>query len=231
MNKLTKEIIRSMHPIAALIAYSSEDRYNRDEYYLELRNIGDTGRMGAGKPVSQRFMQSLTERFAVKSSSVPHGEIPEGMRFADTREEKYIWHSPPCKKFMYFKKELNIPNGAYSIPGLVWMVWREQLYLFAYKSKRLSSDNRLYSAPFFNVNPECGNVCLGNAKLAKPETLSFENFIKYWEDKFFLSEFTHITGKNPTRSNLVLVIKNSIHMFDNEELIHVQKLKFNDLLK
>ena len=231
MNKLTKEITRSMHPVAALIAYCSEDGYGRKEYYPELRNINDVGRMGAGKPVSQQFIQSFTESFDVKSSSVPHGEIPVGMRFADTREEEYIWHCPPCRKYMYFKKDLNIANGAYCIPGLVWMVKREQLYLFAYKSKRLSSNTQLYSAPFFNVNPVSGSVCLGNAKLQKPETLSFENFIKYWEDKFFLSEFSHLTGGNPTKRNLTLVIKNSADMFDNEELIPVKKLKFKDLLK
>jgi len=231
MNKLTKEITRSMHPVAALIAYCSEDEYGRKEHYLEFRNIRENGMMGAAKPVSFQFIQSLTERFALKSSSVPHGVIPKEMLFADIREEKYIWHRPPCRKFMYFKKELNIPNAAYCIPGLVWMVQREHLFLFAYKSKRLSSNTQLYAAPFFNVNPGNGSVCFGNAKLRKPEILDFENFIKYWENMFFLSEFSHVIGGNPTKQNLALVIKKSTDVFDHEELKPVEKLKFKDLLK
>jgi PRTRC genetic system protein B len=231
MNKLTKEITLSMHPVAALIAYCSENDYGRKEHYLEFRNISKNGLMGAGKPVSTCFIRSLTESFSVKSTSIPHGEIPKGMWFADTREEKYIWHRPPCRKQMYFKKDLNIPNGTYCIPALIWMVKRETLYLFAYRSKRLSSDTQLYAAPFFNVRANSGDVCLGNAKLKKPDDLTFLNFLNYWEAKFFLSEFSHLLGSNPTKHNLVLVIKNSIDVFDNEELKPIKKLKFKDLMK
>jgi len=220
-----------MHPTAAFIVYCCGDEYNRKEHYLEFRNIGNTGMMGAGKPVSLRYIQSLTESFSVKSTSIPHGEIPKMMWYADTREEKYIWHRPPCRKQMYFKKDLNVPNGTYSIPGLVWMVKREILYLFAYTAKRLTVNAQLYSAPFFNVNHDSGSVCLGNAKLKKPEDLTFLNFLKYWEDKFFLSEFSHLLGSNPTKHNLVLVMKKSVNVFDNEELIPVEKLKFKDLFK
>jgi PRTRC genetic system protein B len=230
MNKLAKEITGLMHPTAALIAYCSEDDYCRKSHYLEFRNISNNGIMGAGKPVSLEFIQSLAESFSVKSTTIPYGEIPKELWFADTREEKYIWHRPPCKKQMYFKKELNIPNGTYAIPGLVWMVKRENLYVFAYKSKRLSHNSQLYSAPFFNVNAGSGSVCLGNAKLKKPENLTFLNFLNYWEDKFFLSEFTHVLGSNPTKHNLVLVTKKSIDVFDNNELKPVEELKFKNLI-
>jgi PRTRC genetic system protein B len=231
MNKLSKEITLSMHPVAALIAYCSEIEYRSKEFYLEFRNISKNGTMGAGKPVSLQFIQSLAESFSVKSASSPYGEIPNELWFADTREEKYIWHRPPCKKHMYFKKDLNVPNGTYAIPGLVWMVKRETLYLFAYKAKRLSSDTQLYAAPFFNVRANSGDVCLGNAKLKKPEDLTFLNFLNYWESKFFLSEFSHFLGSNPTRHNLVLVMKKSTDEFDNEELMPIKNLKFKDLLK
>jgi PRTRC genetic system protein B len=153
------------------------------------------------------------------------------MWYTDTREEKYIWHRPPCRKQMYFKKDLGVSNGTYAIPGLVWMVKRETLYLFAYRSKRLSSDTQLYAAPFFNVRANSGDVCLGNAKLKKPKVLTFLNFLKFWEDKFFLSEFSHLLGSNPTKHNLVLVMKKSVEEFDNEELKPIKNLKFKDLLK
>ena len=56
-------------------------------------------------------------------------------------------------------------------------------------------------------------------------------FLKYWEEKFFLSEFSHLLGKNPTKTNLVLVTMNSALAFDNAELLPVKKLKLKNLLK
>jgi PRTRC genetic system protein B len=231
MNKMTREIARMMRPTAALIAYSSEDENWQKDYYLEFRKIGKEGMMDAGKPVSIKFVQSLAESFCVESSSVPYGEIPKGLLYVNTREGNYVWHTSLCRKYLYFKSSLNIPNGEYSIPGLVWQVKRESLHLFAYKTKRLTSGTQLYAAPFFNVNPNSGSVCLGNAKLKLPEKLTFPMFIKYWEEKFFLSEFSHLLGDNPTKTNLVLVTMNSIMAFDNDELIPIKKLKLKNLLK
>ena len=231
MNELTKELTRSLIPAAALIAYICEDDFSRREYFLECRSINKDGLMGAGKPVSQHFIQSLTENFSAGASSVPHGEIPQKMLYADTQKGKYVWHSPPCRKYMYFKTGLNIPNGEYTLPGLVWKVDGKILYLYAYRAKRLTSGTQLFSAPFFNVSPQSGNVCLGNASLKMPETLTFCNFLKFWEDKFFLSEFSHVSGGNPTKNNLVLVVKNSVQSFDNNELTPIKKMKLKTLLK
>ena len=230
MNKITKELTLIFQPAAALIAYACETDYRKSEYYLELRKIGKDGIMQAGKPVSRKFIQSLAENFTVETSSVPHGEIPRELMFANTREGKYVWYSHPCSKFLFFKSSLNIPNGKYFVPGLVWQVKDETLYLFAYKAKRPTSNMQLFYAPFFNVN-SCGSVCLGNSKLELPEKLTFQEYIKYWEDKFFLSEFSHVLGDNPTKSNLVLVTLNSIQNFDNDELRTIKKLKLKDLLK
>jgi PRTRC genetic system protein B len=232
MNNLTKEISRLMQPTAALIVYYCDDSYLRRNYYLELRNINKSGLMEAGKPVSLNFIQSLTDNFSIKSSSsAPHGEIPKRLLYADVREGKYVWYSLPGIKYMYFKSDLNIPNGEYCLPGLVWMVAGKSLYTFAYRSKRLKPCTQLFSAPFFNVRPNDGSVCLGNAKLEQPENLNFLNFLKFWEDKFFLSEFSHILGSNPVRNNLVTVIKNSVTSFDSKELIPIKKMKLKNLLK
>ena len=231
MNKLTKEITRTMKPSAALIAYTCEDLYGQNKYFLELRHIDNDGLMGAGKPVSKNFVKSLVDNFSDHASTVPHGEIPERLLYADSRKQKYVWHTPPCSKYMYFKSILKIPNGEYCIPGLVWNVNDNSLSMYAYGAKRLTPNTRLFSAPFFNVNPNDGSVCLGNASLKMPETLTFHNFLKFWEDKFFLSEFSHVTSRNPVKNNLVLVVKKSVHSFDNTELLPVKKLKLKELLK
>jgi hypothetical protein len=107
---------------------------------------------------------------------------------------------------------------------------KESLFLFAYKAKRLTFGTQLYAAPFFNVNMD-GNVCLGNAKLKLPEKLTFQMFFKHWEEKFFLSEFSHVLGNNPTKTNLVLVTMNSARVFDNAELLPIKKLKLKNLFE
>lgn len=231
MNRITKHVTRAMRPAAALIAYVCENDYLRNEYHLEFRNIRKDGLMGAGKPVSRKFVQSLIENFTMESSSVPHGEIPQKLLFVHTRKSKYVWHTPPCRKYLYFTNNLNIPNGEYHIPGLVWKVEGESLYLFAYKTKSLTSDSQLYSAPFFNVNTWDGSVCLGNARILVPGCNSFDIFIQCWEDRFFLSKFSHVLGSNPTKSNLVLVTLNSTQAFDNEELKPIKKLKLKNLFE
>ena len=230
MNRFTRELTRTMQPKAALIAYICDDGYSNN-YYLECRKIGKDGLMGAAKPVSLKFIQSLIENFSESASSIPHGEIPEGLLYADNRKEKYVWHHSPSKKHLYFKDNLNIPNGKYCLPALVWSIEHNSLSLFAYKAKRLTASTQLYSAPFFNVNSTDGKVCFGNANLKLPENLTFQNFIKFWEDKFFLSEFTHILGSNPIKNNLVTVFKNSVNSFDNRELKPVKKLILKNLFQ
>ena len=132
---------------------------------------------------------------------------------------------------MFFKRDLNIPDGEYWLPGLVWHTERGLLNLYACKSKRVSPNMRLYAAPFFNVSSQSGSVCLGNASMKQPGELTYHSLIKYWEEMFFLSEFSHISGNNPTRTNLVLVVKNSTDTFDNDELIPISNRKLKDLLK
>ena len=232
MNTLTKELTRALKPVAALIAYRMQNNGYRSEYYLEARSIGNDGMMGTGKPVTRRFMESLAESFTKDMSTTPYGVLPQGMLYADPRKgrEKYVWFTPPQKRRLFFKRELNIPDGEYWLPGLVWHAERNLLNLYACKSKRPSPNMCLYSAPFFNVSPS-GGVCLGNASMEQPGELTYHTLIKYWEDMFFLSEFSHISGRNPTRTNLVLVVKNSIKTFDNNELIVIPKRKLKDLLK
>jgi len=231
MNKLTRQITRAMRPKAALIAYACEKDYLNSEYFLELRRIGRDGMMEAGKPVSRKFVQSLVENFTVESSSVPYGAIPKGLLYVHLREEKYVWHTPPCRKYLYFTGSLNIPNGEYCIPGLVWMVKGESLFLFAYKAKRITANTQLYSAPFFNVRPKEGSVCLGNARVLVPEKNTFDFFIRGWENRFFLSKFSQVLGGNPTKTNLVRVTLNAKQSFDHSELLPIKKLKLKDLLK
>ena len=223
MNELTKKLQQVMVPKAALIAYEySDGRYGHGTYYLELHPINDRGRMEAAVPVTYEFMDSLVEYYTDNRQDVPHGKIPANMLWCDTRKghERYIWYNPPGKRQMFFSERLNIPDGTFHVPGVIYRVSGDRLEIFAYKGEAPAEDSPLFLAPFFNVTGS--SVCLGNASLTPPENMTFSKLLEHWEKRFWLSEFSHLGGsRNPTESNLVSVTEKArTNPFDYNELIH-----------
>jgi len=209
----------------ALIAYKDA---NEHSYYIESHDINAKGQMKAGVPMSEACITELVSSFSQEQIVTPTGLIPPNLLFSDNRlgHQTYIWYNPPGKQMMYFSEKLNIPDGEYRIPGLVYVAKGERLNIYSYKGKK---PTQLYKAPFFNTSN--GSVCLGNAKIAYPQKPSFFDIIKYWEDKFWLTEFSHLGGGgNPTKNNLVLVTKNSKEVFDYKELIPMN-ITLKDILK
>ena len=234
MNELTQNIQKMMVPKAAIIAYKYEDRRNSDtRYFIELRPIGKSGQMGAGIPVTYEFMNTLLESYTEEMSGIPAGRVPENMLACNPRkgQEKYVWYNPPGRRRMYFTKGLNIENGEFNLPGIIYVVERGGLNVFAFKGERPGMDDRLCKAPYFNVNATSGSVCLGNASLQIPEAPTFDRWLEYWEKRFWMSEFSHLGGGgNPTRSNLVLVTEKARNNpFDENELLLSEK-RLKDLL-
>lgn len=195
------------------------------DYYVNMHNIDKMGRMGAGFPLSTRCITEIAGKFSKEEIQTPHGTIPENMIFVDNRINrlKYVWYRPPERRMMYFAKDLNIPDDFYHVPGLLYVVNDKKLNIYAYKGKKPNS--QLYYAPFFNVTN--GSVCIGSPKIKCPESPTFEEFIKYWEEIFWKTEFSHLGGNtNPTKDNLVVVTKKSKESFDYNQL-----KKSNTLLK
>ena len=195
MNELTKQLQEIMVPKAALIAYEyQEGHYASGSHYLELRPINKKGRMEAGIPVTYEFMDSLVESYSDGNRRIPHGWLPPNMLWCDTRRghESYVWYNPPGKRRMFFKNDLNIGDGMFHVPGVIYIIKNERMDIFAYKGKKPDGRTPLYLAPFFNVTG--GNVCLGNSTLEKPESLDFHTLLEYWEKRFWLSEFSHLGG-------------------------------------
>lgn len=232
MNELTKHMQQIMHPKAALIAYGCETtKYSSSSNYLELRPINKQGKMGAGIPVTYEFMNSLVESYAEIMNGTPHGRIPRNMLWCDIRKgrERYVWYNPPRARKMYFKAELNIPDGTFNVPGIIYVVEQEHLDVHAFKGKTPGDKTELYLAPYFNVTG--ASVCLGSSSLEKPEDMDFFGLQEYWEKRFWLSEFSHLGGsRNPTRNNLVTVTERARnHPFDYSELQPSGK-KLKDIL-
>ena len=183
MNELTKQLQEIMVPKAALIAYEyQEGHYASGSHYLELRPINKKGRMEAGIPVTYEFMDSLVESYSDGNRRIPHGWLPPNMLWCDTRRghESYVWYNPPGKRRMFFKNDLNIGDGMFHVPGVIYIIKNERMDIFAYKGKKPDGRTPLYLAPFFNVTG--GSVCLGNSTLEKPESLDFHTLLEYWRN-------------------------------------------------
>ncbi|MDH6310929.1 PRTRC genetic system protein B [Dysgonomonas sp. PFB1-18] len=211
-------------PRMALVVYGTLHGYT----YLESHSIDENGRMLSGVPLSEKCISELVGSFSQEQISMPHGRVPANLLYFDNRigQTRYVWYEPPKKQMMYFTESLNIPDGEYYIPGILYVVSNEHLDVYAFKGDK--PKDKLFHAPFFNTTQ--GSVCLGSATLDYPENPSYPDFIAYWEKKFWLTTFTHLGGsQNPTKHNLVSVIKKSKTKFDMDELIPSTKT-LNQLL-
>ena len=232
MNSLNDILEQRQIPEMALVVYRNS---NTGSIYIESHRINEQGRMLAGHPLTLKCITELVEAFQVEQGNTPHGRIPENMLYSNTRKgyERYLWYNPPCKRMMFFTKNLNIENREYYLPGIIYDTDGEHLDVYAFKEEKPEAESLLYKAPLFNVTGK--KVCLGNAKIHFPDNPTFEEYILYHEKKFWLSEFSHLGGSiNPTKNNLVTVTKNMTGSFDYDELIPFEKngkiLTLKDLL-
>lgn len=226
MGQINDILTKQMTPKMAIIVFHDND----NEYYLEQRPI-KKGKMGAGVPLSQECINNVVDSLSSDCADIIHGAIPSNMLFADCRvgHEKYVWYQRPTKKHVFFKDELNIPNGEMCVPGLVYVVKNNSLSLFSYKG--IMPKGKLLRAPFFNIYSN-NTVCLGNAKVKKASILTYESIIRYWEEMFWKSEFSHLIGGNVVKNNLSSLTKRLIETgekFPGNELIPI-KTKLKDLL-
>lgn len=72
-NELTRKLRTLLHPRAALIAYAEgNDCHNlyNNHYFVEVRDIDESGMMGEGRPVTVEFMTELVRGYS--ESIAPH---------------------------------------------------------------------------------------------------------------------------------------------------------------
>lgn len=106
--------------------------------------------MEAGIPVTYEFMDSLVESYSDGNRRIPHGWLPPNMLWCDTRRghESYVWYNPPGKRRMFFKNDLNIGDGMFHVPGVIYIIKNERMDIFAYKGKKPDGRTPLYLALF-----------------------------------------------------------------------------------
>ena len=228
-NELNDIVFGQQIPEMALVVYKNNQT---GSIYIESHKINAGGQMLAGCPLTLKCITELVESFSVEQGTVPHGIVPENLLYFDTRKghERYVWYNPPGKRMMFFSKSLNIEDGEYHLPGIIYDTGGENLDVYTFKGEKPEAESKLFKAPLFNVTEQ--KVCLGNAKIKFPDNPTFSAYIEYWEKKFWLTEFSHLGGsQNPTKSNLVAVTKKMTESFDYNELVPVKKNKKTHTLK
>ena len=230
MGNLINHIEDVYKPFVAIVGYRTDGQ--EKGFYLEKREIVN-GKMGAGKPLTEEMLSGLIKAVASDNAQIDktmYGRVPENVLYCDTRmqRETLVWWHGPEKRFVFFKKDLAIPNGQMMVPGLVYKVNNGNLSIWAFKGEK--PEGELFRAPFMNTTQE---VCLGNAKVEKPKERTYEQVIKYWEKMFWMSEFSHLSGANPIEGNLSTLTKQLIatgEPFPEDVLKPIGK-KLKDILR
>lgn len=226
-NPLTETLLCEFKPVLLISVYKTEDR----RYYLESHDMNDKGEVLAGKPLQQETIQEIVDVFfdERKANSDIKGLVPDNLlsyKSFKGGNYKLVWYRPAEIRVIHHAPTLKLPTNKAWVPAIVYHVERDSLSVYALPNdNRPKENNRLYKAPFFNVNDD-GDVCLGNARVQKPKEKTYDNIMKYWEDMFWLSEFSHVNGSEKVKSKdlnsvwkRLLTSKTKIKWADIKELI------------
>jgi PRTRC genetic system protein B len=238
-NSRTTLLLSTYKPQLALMVYKADI----EEYYLESHNVNEQGQIMEGKPLLQETLQSIVDVFFDERKNMVNvkGLLPSNLLFFDVLpggNYKMIWHRPAEIRVMHFAQQLKLPTNKTWVPAMIYKVDRRQLSVYALRSNnRPTEKTKMFRAPFHNVG-EQGSVCLGNAKVKKPAVNTYTALQQYWEDLFWLSEFTHFNGSDkPVKTDLnkvwkrLLVSKTKLKWSDLDELVPCENMTLKTILK
>lgn len=204
-NNLTETLRDKFHPILLLTVYNSGvDKY---EYYIESHDIVE-GQVAAGKPLKVETIEEILASMYQENAEMKQftGIMPQNLlhykQYSGGKKYKMCWYQPEQWRKLFHAPALKIAEGFAMVPPMIYLVDRNYFGVYALDSNdRPDSKSKLYRAPFFNVDNN-GSVCLGNAKVPKPSDRTYASLMKYWEDLFWLSKFTHVNGSAPVQGDI-----------------------------
>lgn len=235
MNSRTNTLMTTYKPELTVTVYKSAN-----DYYLESHTINEAGQVMEGKPLLQETLQSIIGVFFDERKNMAQlgGLLPDNLlsfTLLPGGNYKLVWYRPAEIRVMHFTTALKLPTTKVWVPAMIYSVDRSSLEVFALKTNtRPTEKTKLLRAPFYNVNDD-GDVCLGNANVKKPKDRSYAALIKYWEDLFWLSEFTHVNGDGAVKTDInkvwkkLLASKTKIKWSDIDELLPT-KLTLKNIL-
>ena len=206
MNAMTELLTSSYKPVVAITVFRATNEVSgQGEYYLESHDITEEGQVMAGKPLQVQTLTDMVDVFfdERKNQAVVKGILTENiLGYANLPGGNYrlVWYRPEELRVVHFTAQHKIPTTKCCVPATVYVADRNSLDVYALKSNTRPKENtKLMHAPYFNVADD-GGVCLGSAKVDKPKELTYSNLMKYWEDLFWLSEFSHLNGDEKVKS-------------------------------
>lgn len=181
-------------PVSAFILYAEEASYsdNASPVFATINpiaHIDGVPTIEAGRPINEADILKMLKGIT-GSSSLTHWVDPSILASGGGR---LIWFTPPQSRPLFFDTSDHVKpaikaQGCMALPGMVWLAWGDDLYVYATACKdRPAEDEQLFQAPLFNVWGR-GKVCWGNT--APPTADQMAN-PKAWEQRLFGSAFTH----------------------------------------
>ncbi len=203
-----QEITNKFEPVQILTVFKDKNR----NYYIEATPI-DNGRAQASKPLTEDTIIEVVEYFSNlrREADSINGKIPSNLLYSHwTPENKVlVWYNAEQERTMHFTPSLHISSGSAQQPTLVYIMENDDLYVFAAKKNRIQLDTQVFIAPYHNCSDN-GVVCLGSAKLNKPQKPTYENMMEYWEKKFWMTEFSHLNSEKVAKVNINIYWKDAI---------------------
>jgi PRTRC genetic system protein B len=147
--------------------------------------------LGAGNLLTESFLERLSAGLNRPAKAVL---LPENVLAYSS--DLLLWWTPWRLHAMYFSKgaedRLAVNGRVCPHPALIWKVRRGCLYLRAIQDAvRPKGDTPLMVAPYWNAEPDTGDVCEGS--MPRPLRTELDTMLE-WEEGFFNSRFTHPSG-------------------------------------
>ncbi len=238
-NARTDLLARNYRPELAVVVYKNS---MSDDFYLESHTINKDGQLMAGKPLLQDTIQSVVDVFfdEKKNMASVKGLIPDNLlsfSLLPGGNYKMAWYRPAEIRVMHFAPALKLKTAKVWVPATLYIADRKQLRVHALKANtRPKESAAIFRAPYHNVGSE-GAVCLGNANVKKPKDMTYESLMKYWEDLFWLSEFTHFNGEKNVKTDRnkvwskLINSRTKLKWSDIDELVRHKTHTLKSLLK
>jgi PRTRC genetic system protein B len=213
MQKITNQFNQAYIPEKALIFrrhLNNTDGYH--DNYVELMDIDKaTGLLINAHPLTKLEAISLARTLDTTKAKAtqflrPSGLLSPRVLYLDPDPDfgYVVWYTPASEQPLFFIDDLGIPSGKKAwVPPLLWKASKTNVAIYAFAKKgKPNLKTPLFRAPFFNTGSD-GLVCMGSVEIKTDKCQDLENFIKFWQTYFFHSYFTHLSGSNPIKGNLV----------------------------
>lgn len=209
MENITKQFEEIYLPVKALVIYQSSAR-EKEQVFVEAYDMNKHGRPVNAHPLSMlevsKLAESLNTGLELRNNYLKSsGILPDKVLYINPSQNGFaVWYTPEQEVDLLFAEALNIPSGKAFVPPLIWKASKEELEVYAFKSKsKPVAKTSLFRAPFFNLHAN-HKVCMGTVNTGMENIQSLEDFVSRWEQCYWNSYFSHmIAGISPVKSNIV----------------------------